>query len=430
MIAWVLERVRAFAAEPAAAGLLERSIAGGLALLLSGLVYGLGAAPLRRVVRRIAARTASAWDDLLFGDAMLRALSGLMPLWILYQATGLVLAGLGRAERFAGRLLLAVLTGLALRIATLALDAVERIYRGYTVSRSRPIKAFVQLATVFSHAVALILVASLLLDRPAWGFLSGLGALSAVLMLVFKDSLLGLAASFQISANHMVEIGDWIEMPQYNADGDVIDISLLTVKVRNWDRTITVLPITALVSDAFKNWRGMTESGGRRIMRNLWIDVRSVRFCDADLLAGFRRIQILRDYVERKTGELERYNAEHGVDATVAVNGRRLTNLGTFRAYMVEYLRRHPGLRQDMTLMVRQLEAGPQGVALQVYAFTATTAWIEYEAIQADIFDHLLAALDEFGLRAYQNPSGWDVAALVQAMPPSSRVSPAKPSST
>jgi miniconductance mechanosensitive channel len=198
-------------------------------------------------------------------------------------------------------------------------------------------------------------------------------------------------------------------MPKYNADGDVIDISLQTIKVRNWDKTITSIPIYALVSDSFKNWRGMTESGGRRIMRSIHIDMKSIRLCDAAMLERFRKIHYIKDYISAKEEELARYNAERGIDDSVKVNGRRLTNIGTFRAYMTSYLRHHPGLRQDMTLMVRQLDPGPKGVPLQVWTFTATTAWVDYEGIQSDIFDHLLSVLPEFDLRAFQEPSGWDM---------------------
>ncbi len=400
--------LRAFLAEPSTFEGWRRLVVGAGLVLLAALAYLVAAVWVRRGVRRLVTRSRLVWDDLLFNDRLLRALSALVPQWVLYQGLPLVLAGWDRPNRFVRRLLLALMTATLLWVATHALDAVERIYRRLTIARTRPIKAFVQLVALFIYGIGVVVIAALLLDQPAWGFLSGLGALSAVLLLVFKDPLLGLAASFQISANNMVQIGDWIEMPKYNADGDVIDISLQTVKVQNFDKTVTSLPIYALVSDAFKNWRGMSEAGGRRIMRSICIDLRSVRFLDDALLERLKRVQYLHAYIGSKLAELEEYNRRHEIDASVPVNGRRLTNLGTFRAYMVAYLRNRPDLRQDMTMMVRQLDSGPNGVPLQVWAFTATTEWIPYEGIQSDIFDHFLAVLPEFGLRAFQNPSGWD----------------------
>jgi miniconductance mechanosensitive channel len=403
-------------ADPGSATPTARALAATAVLLLAVCLHVLGTLPIRRWLRRLIARSQNAWDDLLLSDRMLRLLAGLLPLWVLHAGALFVLAGLDRAHRFADRLFLALIVALLLRIVANALDALERISRRLGLGRSRPVKAFVQLATFFVYAFGFVIIASLLLDRPAWGFLSGLGALSAVLLLVFKDSLLGLAASFQISANRLVQLGDWIEMPKYDADGDVIDISLQTIQVQNWDKTITSIPIYAFVSDSFRNWRGMTEAGARRIARPVLIDLRSVRFCDDEMLDRFRRIHLLKDYIGVKTLELREYNERHGIDPSVSVNGRRLTNVGTFRAYVETYLRQHPSIRQDMTRMVRQLEPGPQGLPLQVYAFAATTVWIEYEAIQADIFDHLFAILPEFGLHAFQSPSGWDLDRLAPAV--------------
>lgn len=405
-----------YLADPGSATPTARALAAATVLLLASCLYLLGILPLRRWLRRWVVRSRNVWDDLLFSDAMLRLLAGLAPLWVLHAGAPLVLAGLDRASRFADRLLLALIVALLLRIAANALDALERISRRLGLGRARPVKALVQLSTFFVYAFGSVVLASLLLDRPAWGFLSGLGALSAVLLLVFKDSLLGLAASFQISANRLVQLGDWIEMPKYNADGNVIDISLQTIQVQNWDKTITSIPIYAFVSDSFRNWRGMTESGARRIARPVLIDLRSVRFCDDEMLDRFRRIHLLKDYIEAKTRELREHNERHGIDPSVSVNGRRLTNVGTFRAYVEAYLRQHPAIRQDLTHMVRQLEPGPQGLPLQVYAFAATTVWTEYEAIQADIFDHLFAILPEFGLHAFQSVSGWDLDRLAPAM--------------
>jgi len=242
--------------------------------------------------------------------------------------------------------------------------------------------------------------------------LSGLGAMTAVLTFVFKDTILSLVASVQLTSLDMVRVGDWIEMPQCNADGDVIDVALHTVKVQNWDKTLTTIPTHRLIVDSFKNWRGMGESGGRRIKRDLRIDINSVRFLTADEIERVKQFVLLADYIDRKLEDLTAYNAELGKVAE-NVNLRRLTNIGTFRAYIFNYLKHHPKIHQDMTLIVRQLQPGPTGLPLEIYAFTNVTEWSIYEDIQADIFDHLLAIAGEFGLRMYQEPAGRDFSALV-----------------
>ncbi|MFA9407924.1 MAG: mechanosensitive ion channel family protein, partial [Candidatus Dadabacteria bacterium] len=244
-------------------------------------------------------------------------------------------------------------------------------------------------------------------QSPAF-FLGGLGAMAAVLMLIFKDPILGLAAGIQLSANKMVRVGDWIEMPKYGADGDVIDISLTTVKVQNWDKTIITIPTFALVSEGVKNWRGMSESGGRRIKRPIFIDMTSVKFCTLEMIEKFSKIQYLSNYVLDKKKELSDFNEQRNIDNTVLVNGRRMTNLGTFRAYLVSYLRDHPKINKNLTFLVRQLDPGPTGLPIEIYVFSSDQVWANYESIQADIFDHVLAVIPEFDLRVYQNPTGSD----------------------
>ena len=276
----------------------------------------------------------------------------------------------------------------------------------------RSIKSYVQLGKLMLILAGAIVTVALLLDRSPLIVLSGLGAMSAVLMLVFKDTILAFTAGVQLSSNDMLRIGDWIEMPQVGADGDVIDIALHTVKVQNWDKTITTIPTWRLMSESYRNWRGMSESGGRRIKRTLRIDVNSVRFLDAEQMAYFSNFALLQDYMQAKRTAVEQTNAAAraalGERVELTANQRHLTNIGTFRAYVLAYLQAHPDIHQDMTLMVRTLEPTAEGVPLEVYCFTATTKWAVYEGIQGDIFDHLLAVLPEFGLRLYQHPSGHD----------------------
>jgi miniconductance mechanosensitive channel len=300
--------------------------------------------------------------------------------------------------------------------ADAAIDVFHDLYREQDLSRKRPIKGFVQLGKVVLFLVAGVIVVTTLLNQSPLGILSGLGAMSAVLLLIFRDSILGFVAGVQLSANNLVEIGDWIEMPKYDADGDVIDITLQSIKVQNWDKTITTIPIYALTSDSFRNWRGMTESGGRRIKRSLSLDMRSVRFVEPDMLARYRRFSRIRDYLDQRQQEIDTYNREQQIDLEDSVSGRRMTNLGVFRAYVQAYLRGHPALRQDMTFLVRQLAPGPTGIPIEVYVFSADQRWANFEGIQADIFDHLLAVLPEFDLRVYQEPGGSDLQAIADAL--------------
>jgi miniconductance mechanosensitive channel len=253
-----------------------------------------------------------------------------------------------------------------------------------------------------------IFIVSILTDQSPWGILSVLGGFTVVLMLVFKDTILGFVASIQLSGHDMVRVGDWIEMPKYGADGDVIDVTIHTVKVRNWDKTITTIPTYGLVSDAFKNWRGMSESGGRRIKRSMHIDMSSIKFCTDEMLEHFEKFELLKEYLQQKKEELSTYNKEHNVDGSQLINGRRQTNIGVFRAYIVAYLKNNPKIHQAMTFLVRHLEPTPDGLPIQIYVFSNDQAWANYEAIQADIFDHLLAAAPEFDLRVFQNPTGYD----------------------
>jgi miniconductance mechanosensitive channel len=293
-----------------------------------------------------------------------------------------------------------------------ALGLVNHVYQSRPDAANRPIKGYVQVGKLIVYGAAAILVVAALMDRSPLLLLSGLGALAAVLMLVFKDTILSLVASVQIGSNDMVRVGDWIEMPQLDADGDVIDIALHTVKVQNWDKTITTIPTHRLISESFRNWRGMSESGGRRIKRSLMIDQNSVRFLDDEEAARLRRFALIDPYLDAKLAEIEAWNAARPECANDKVNARRLTNIGTFRAYVLAYLEDRADISNEMTLLVRQLDPTAAGLPLELYAFTTTTAWNEYERIQGDIFDHLIAILPAFGLRLFQNPSGLDVAAL------------------
>ncbi|UCJ16372.1 mechanosensitive ion channel family protein [Pseudomonas sp. MM211] len=292
------------------------------------------------------------------------------------------------------------------------LNLVNTFYQRRPNAYLKPIKGYIQVVTIVIYAIATILMIATLIDRSPLILLSGLGAMAAVLMLIFQDTLLSLVASVQISSSDILRVGDWIEMPQLSADGAVIDIALHTVKVQNWDKTITTIPTKRLISDPFKNWRGMQESGGRRIKRALYLDQTSVRFLSPEEIAHLQRFLLLGQYLSNKQSELLSWNTELAEAAQEPANTRRVTNLGTFRAYVEHYLRQHPGINQEMTQMVRQLQPTADGLPLELYCFTNTVAWVPYEGYQSDIFDHLFAILPEFGLRVFQHPSGADMREL------------------
>ena len=295
-----------------------------------------------------------------------------------------------------------------------ALSYANELYERLPSSKNRPIKGFVQVAKILVLCGAAIIMISVLIDESPLLLLSGLGAITAVLLLVFKDTILSLVASVQLTTNDMLRVGDWITMPSMNADGDVIDISLHTVKVQNFDKTIVTVPTHRLVSDSYANWRGMAESGGRRIKRSIAIDQNSIRFLEEDEVLDLKKFKILKPYLEAKREEIAQWNSKELEGDVAPVNGRRLTNIGTLRAYILAYLQWHSRINGNFTLLVRQLAPGPQGLPIELYCFADTTTWGEYEGIQADIFDHLMAILPEFDLRVFQDPSGLDFGAALK----------------
>ena len=303
------------------------------------------------------------------------------------------------------------------------LTAVYTVYSEKEQFRDRPLKGLLQTVQVILYFVGGIIVVSILIDRSPGVLLTGLGASAAVLMLVFKDSIMGFVSGVQLSANNMLKVGDWITMPKYGADGDVIEVSLNTVKVRNFDKTITTIPPYLLVSDSFQNWRGMQESGGRRIKRSINIDMNSVRFCTPEMLAKYRKIQLLANYVEQTEQVIKEYNEEHHIDSSIWVNGRRQTNLGVFRAYLVRCLRSLPEVSKELVCMVRHLQPTDTGIPIELYCFSSNKVWVEYEGIQADIFDHVLAVIPEFGLSVFQNVSGADLKNIIIKLPAGSQPS-------
>ena len=369
---------------------------------------------LLRLVRRVATSGAIPWGDTLVRHKVFARLANVVPALII--AMGIALLP-GFSEQFV-TVIQNVAIGYVALMLTIALAATLRagneIYESFPLSRDRPLKGVVQLVQIVVYIVGAILVVAIIFEQSPLLFLSGFGAMTAVLLLVFKDTILGLVASVQLTALDMLRVGDWIEMPQSGADGDVIEVSLHTIKVQNWDKTITTIPTHRLIAESFRNWRAMSESGGRRIKRAVNIDQASIRFLETDEVDDLKRFALLAGYLGDKQRELAEAQADLGEAGSVSVNRRRLTNVGTFRAYTLAYLKAHAKINADMTLLVRQSPPGPQGLPIEIYCFTRSTDWIVYEDVQSDVFDHLIAILPEFGLRLFQNPAGSDVSRLLK----------------
>ncbi len=345
------------------------------------------------------------WDNILLERQVFHRLALILPAVVVYNFAPVFI----RYENIIKRITLTYIFVVAIFVINSVLDSINDIYKFYPISRVRPIKGLIQVVKIVIYIIAGIIILANLLGQSPLAFLSGIGALTAVFSLVFKDSILGFVAGIQLTSNNMLRIGDWIEMEKYGADGDVVEITLNTVKVQNFDKTIVTIPAYALVSDSFKNWRGMQESGGRRIKRSVYIDTTSICFCTPEMIEKFKQIHYLKEYILKKEEELKEYNQKHGVQKELLINGRHLTNIGTFRVYIQNYISDYPGIHSGMSHIVRQLPPGEFGLPLEIYAFTSHTDWIIYENLQADLFDHILSVAAEFNLRIFQNPTGQDL---------------------
>lgn len=364
--------------------------------------------------KRFAVKTKTQWDDLVIRYKTSDYMVHLIPAMVLAAGLPYIHAANERLVDILVRLNNVYFVIIAYLILTSFFSVIEAKIQMNPKKHNAPIHGVFQAFKLIGFLICSILVLSQVTNKSPLFLLSGLGALTAVLMLVFRDSILGFVSGIQISTLDLVRTGDWIEMPKYGADGDVVDISLTSVKIQNWDKTISVIPTYELTSSSFKNWRGMSESGGRRIKRSIEIDVNTVAFLDAEQIQALLKIKILRPYLEKKMMEIKDFNQTEFADEdfNALANGRRLTNLGTFRAYCLAYLRNHPHIHQNMTLLVRHLQPNSEGQPVEIYAFTNTIKWDAYEGIQSDIFDHLIAVLPEFNLRMFQHPSGADLRSI------------------
>jgi len=382
-----------------------------LLILVSYLAYVITWRLMRSVLIPLVKRSKNQFDDLLIKHRFFKKVSYLVPALILYYFTDNAIS----THTF----IIIIKKGLeiffvfnAILIFNSVLSTINDFYDRYEFSKDHPLKGVFQVLKMLVYLLGILVIIGMLINRDISSLILSLGALSAVLLLIFKDPILGLVGGLQLIFNRMLSIGDWISMPKFGADGTVLEINLTTVKVQNWDKTIVTIPTYNLISDSFQNWRGMEESGGRRIKRSINIDMDSIHFCDDKMLEKFRKVSILKPYLEKKKEELIKYNKEFKTDPTSVINGRRQTNIGIFRAYLEHYLKNRHDIRTDMTFLVRQLQPTEKGLPIEIYIFTKTTEWANYESIQSDIFDHIIAAIPEFGLKVYQFPKSGELAVL------------------
>jgi miniconductance mechanosensitive channel len=364
-------------------------------------------------ITRLAKKSKNDWDDVFVKQKVFNRLAHLAPAVIVYYALQYIFDA-EKLVKFLGNITQAYMVLVVLLVIDALLNALHEIYMKLPVSQGRNIKGYIQVVKIIFYFIGVIMIIAAFSGETPKALMTGLGAMAAVLMLVFKDTILGFVASIQLSANKMVNVGDWISMPKYNADGDVIDISLNTIKVQNWDKTIATIPTYALVSESFNNWKGMEESGGRRIKRSLNIDMNSVTFLDEAQIEKLGNFHLLKDYIDNKQKEISEFNKSLNLEVGTVTNGRKMTNLGTFRKYLEEYLQHHPMISKEMTFLVRHLQPTDKGLPVEIYVFSKDQAWANYEAIQADIFDHTLAILPEFDLNVFQNPTGSDFLKLAE----------------
>ena len=364
-----------------------------------------------RIFKKMSERTKNTWDDMIINRKIIHKAVNFVPAILIYLLIPLAFHDNNNAETFdfIRRICQIYILAVVLRFINASLNLVNDFSAQKEGLRDKPIKGFVQILQVIVIVIGVICIIAILIKQSPVRLLAGLGASAAILTLVFKDTILGFVSGIQLSTNNMLRPGDWVTVPKYGADGTVLEVTLYAVRIQNWDNTVTTVPPSALIGDSFQNWTPMFESGGRRIKRSIHIDMNSVRFCTPEMLEKFRKISCLSEYINLKEKELNVYNQEHPVDTTISVNGRRQTNLGVFRAYLASYLKKHPMINQELTCMVRHLQPTDKGIPVEIYCFSTDRSWVNYESIQADIFDHILAVVPEFDLRVFQDISGADI---------------------
>ena len=406
LLDWLKGQFERFGIDSVWAGLLVNVVGAVALVFLSWLAYLLAKRVVLRAIRFLSSKTSTDWDKVLIEYRVFARLSNVVPALVAHVLAPVLFEGVESLVGFVQGLAKVYLVVVLLFTLQALLNGLLSIYQRYDISKRIPIKGLLQAAMLVACFVGGVFIISIVMGREIGTLMAGLGAMVMGFLFVFKDAIMGLVAGIQLATNDTVRKGDWIEMKGHGIDGDVIDVSLTTVKVQNFDKTVVSIPASKLITEACRNWRGMKDSGGRRIKRPIRIDMRSIQFADEALLEKFQRFDLLGDYLQSKLDEVNAHNQTANTDLSELVNGRRLTNIGTFRAYIMAYLKNHPQIRQDRTFLIRQLEPGDNGLPIEIYIFTDTTVWAEYEAIQADIFDHLLAVIPEFGLAPFQNSTG------------------------
>ena len=406
LLGWLKGQFEEFGIDSVWAALLGNVVGAVALVFLSWLAYLLAKRVVLRAIRFLSSKTSTDWDKVLIEYRVFARLSNVVPALVAHVLAPVLFEGVESLVGFVQGLAKVYLVVVLLFTLQALLNGLLSIYQRYDISKRIPIKGLLQAVMLVACFVGGVFIISIVMGREIGTLMAGLGAMVMGFLFVFKDAIMSLVAGIQIATNDTVRKGDWIEMKGLGVDGDVIDVSLTTVKVQNFDKTVVSIPASKLITESCRNWRGMKDSGGRRIKRPIHIDMRSIRFADEGLLEKFQRFDLLKGYLQSRLDEVNAHNQTANTDLSELVNGRRLTNIGTFRAYIMAYLKNHPQIRQDRTFLIRQLEPGDNGLPIEIYIFTDTTVWAEYEAIQADIFDHLLAVIPEFDLAPFQNSTG------------------------
>ena len=361
-----------------------------------------------KLITKLIMNNKNKWDDVLLETKLFQRIALIVPGVLIYSFASFY-NNLQVIIQKAAIIYVLVVISMVFKSLLVALDS---IYRQNPVSNERPIKGLLQVIEIAVYVVVGIAVISILIDRNPIYLLSGVGAVTAVVSLIFKDIIIGFVSGIQLVWNDMLRIGDWVEMPKYNTDGDVLDITLYSVKIQNWDKTISTIPTSAFITDSFKNWKGMREYGGRRVKRSFLIDMYTIKICSYEMIERFKKIELISEYMEEITKEIDAYNHENNINTELHINGKQLTNLRVFRAYLTNYIKNTIERRPESTTMVRQLAPTENGIPIEIYLFVADTKWVNYETIQADVFDHILSVIDIFELRMFQNPTGYDIKQL------------------
>lgn len=384
-------------------------------LIITSISFFFSKRILFQYLQKVVSRSETQLDDILLEKKVFNGLANLVPILIAYYSLPILFRNYDFMTQIVGAAVKIFVVILVVSTFHRFLKALEVITLGIEKYKDKPIKSYLQVANIINYITGAVILISIVTNTDLNSILLKLGALTAVLLLVFKDTILGLVASIQISANELLKVGDWVTVDKYGADGEVLEINLTTVKIRNWDKTITTVPTYAFISDSFKNWRGMQSSGVRRIKRSLYINMNTVKICTPEMIDRFKRYQLITPYIEERLDQISKYNKRHQIDTSHPINGRQMTNLGVFRQYALEYIKGKSSIALSEPIFVRHLQPTENGIPLEIYCFTTHTALVEYESLQADIFDHLIAAVRFFDLELFQNPTGTDFRLLASA---------------